>query len=169
LSDNSQSRAIDLSRATELIQATISLLTEYRTDSHWDRLYDHAVCLAQLHSISILVPGRRRRPSHFNDSVVCETIGTGASSKEEYKINLYYPVLDQFLKELNTRFESRNIDVLKGISACTPNSSNFLSIKDLKSFCKMYGVRIEESVLNVEVELIKRLADRNSMDSLASI
>ena len=146
LSDSLQSSTIDLSRATELVLATVSLLTEYRSDSHWDRVYDYAIRVAELHDIPIDVrlPRTRRRPAGLNDSVIYETVGhrntpseTSSSPKELYRVQLYYPVLDKFLHELKRRFENQNIGVLKGISALTPNSSNFLSVEDLKSFSEI--------------------------------
>ena len=65
------------------------------------------------------------------------------------------------------RFEDQNIDVLRGIAACTPKSTNFLSIEDLQSFCEMYGVQAGND-LKIEVELVKRLPETSSMDSLGS-
>ena len=102
-------------------------------------------------------------------SVVYETIGQGETStlsiKEEFKSQLYYPVLDQFLHELKQRFDDQNIDLLRGISVCTPKSSNF---EDLRSFSEMYGVKAGENDLKVEVELVKRLPVTSTMDSLTS-
>uniref|UniRef100_A0A1X7VUQ7 HAT C-terminal dimerisation domain-containing protein n=1 Tax=Amphimedon queenslandica TaxID=400682 RepID=A0A1X7VUQ7_AMPQE len=66
------------------------------------------------------------------------------------------------------RFEvHNNIDVQKGIAACTPKLSNFLSIDDLTSFTEMHGVRPGND-LKTEVELVKRLSETSSMDILAS-
>ena len=66
----------------------------------------------------------------------------GLHPNKSIKLTYTIQFLTDFFKELTTRFENCNIDVLKGISACTLYSSNFLSIEDLQSFCKMYGVRV---------------------------
>ena len=127
-----------------------------------------------MHNIPLEATPRKRRivtPNRLDDSVVFETVGqrqTGnLSVKEEFKTQFYYPVLDRFLCELKRRFEDQNIDVLRGIAACTPKSTNFLSIEDLQSFCEMYGVQAGND-LKIEVELVKKLPETLSMDSLGS-
>ena len=131
LSDSLQSTSIDLSRASELVLATKSLLSLYRSDDYWEKVYDQATRVAELHNIAVQVTTRRRkRPTYLNDSVVCETTGSrvSLSTREEFKTQLYFPVLDQFLHELNNRFQNQNNSILKGISACTPKASNFLCL-----------------------------------------
>ena len=174
LSDNLQCSSIVLSCATELVVATKHLLTDYRSDSYWNKAYDHATQVAKMHNIPLEATPRKRRivtPNRLDDSVVFETVGqrqTGnLSVKEKFKTQFYYPVLDRFLCELKRRFEDQNIDVLRGIAACTPKSTNFLSIEDLQSFCEMYGVQAGND-LKIEVELVKRLPETSSMDSLGS-
>ena len=143
LSDSLQNTSIDLSRASELVLATKSLLSLYRSDDYWVKVYDQATRVAELHNIAVQVTTRRRkRPTYLNDSVVCETTGSrvSLSTREEFKTQLYFPVLDQFLHELNNRFQNQNNCILKGISACTPKASNFLCLEDLESFSELYGI-----------------------------
>ena len=64
------------------------------------------------------------------------------SISEEFRVQFYLPVLDKFLYELNTRFQDSNLVIMKGVSACTPTSLNFLSCIDLESFAEMYAVNI---------------------------
>ena len=49
------------------------------------------------------------------------------STSEEFRVHFYLPVLDKFPYELNARFQDSNLFITKGVSACTPTSSNFLS------------------------------------------
>ena len=175
LSDNLQSSSIDLSRASELVLATKSLLTEYRSDSYWEKVYNHATRVAELHDITVEVTTRRRKriPARFNDSIVCESTGlrVSPSAKEEFKTHFYFPVLDQFLQEFNNRFGNQNSTILKGISACSPKVSNFLCLQDLESFSEMYNVPAasHSSQLEVEVHLITHLNRLNSTATFESL
>lgn len=146
LSDQLQSSSIDLSRASELVLATKSLLTDYCTVDYWQKVYDYATEVANLHCVTIQVTSRKRkRPSHLAESIVHETVGS---------------VLDKFLYELNARFQDSNLVIMKGVSACTPTSSNFLLCTDLDSFAEMYAV--DTRTLEVEVNLVKTVLESQS-------
>lgn len=160
LSDQLQSSTLDLSLASELVIATQSLLTEYRTNTYWNTIYDYAVDIAKLHNITVDPPaaGRRRkrkRPSRLEDSVLLDTVGARdpASTSEEYKCHFYFPILDKFLAELSNRFDEKNVIIMKGVSSCTPSSSIFLSLNELTAFADAYG--IETGTLQVECSLLK--------------
>ena len=130
--------------------------------------YDYATRIAKLHNITVEVRARKRkRPACLTESVVYESIGSREtlSASEEFKTQLYFPVLDKFLDELNRRFHDQNVILLRGISACTPTASNFLSHADLHSFSEMYGIQAGPT-LEVEVDLVKRLILSSSIDSL---
>lgn len=151
LSDSLQSNSMDLSRASELVDATKSLLTRYRSDDHWKVVYDQTT---NLHDIIVEFTSRRRKRSALlNDSVIYETTGSREtpSAIEELKTK---PLLDH---ELNDRFQKQNTSILKGISALTPTTSDFLCLADLEPFTEQYGVTITENQLKVEVNLVKQL------------
>lgn len=80
--------------------ATKSLLTEYRSDLYWKKVYDYAVEVAKLHGIPIafLETGRRKRkrPSHLDDTVILQTVGSHdrQCTSEQLKLSFYLPVLD---------------------------------------------------------------------------
>ena len=55
---------------------------------------------------------------------------------------------------------------MKGVSACTPTSSNFLLCTDLESFAEMYAV--DTRTLEVEVNLVKTvLESQSTLNTLA--
>ena len=87
-----------------------------------------------MHNIPLEATPRKRRivtPNRLDDSVVFETVSQRQTGNlSVFKTQFYYPVLDRFLCELKRRLEDQNIDVLRGIAACTPKSTNFLSIED---------------------------------------
>ncbi len=158
-----QSSSLDLSLASELIISTKSLLTEYRTIAYWKKLYDYSVEVAKFHNITITSDpttrrGRKRkRPSHLHESVILETVGSrnDPGTSEELKIHFYFPVLDGFISELGNRFNDKNLMIMKGVSACTPSSSIFLSLGELMSVADAYG--LQTSALEVECRLLEIL------------
>ncbi|XP_011406500.2 PREDICTED: zinc finger MYM-type protein 1-like [Amphimedon queenslandica] len=100
LSDQLQSNNIDLSHAADLVSGTQALLSEYRTDTYWEKVYHYATEVAKLHDVNTKVlVRRRRRPTDLIDSFVYESTGVRVipSTRDEYKRELYSPVLDKFL------------------------------------------------------------------------
>ena len=171
LSDQLQSSSIDLSRASDLVLATQSLLTEYRTNTYWEKVYNYATSIASLHDVPIEVQPkkRRRRPAHLTDNLIYESVGSRItpSTSDQFRVELYYPVLDKFLHELNHRFQDRNATIMKGISTCSPTASNYLSLSDLQFFSDMYIISAGPA-LEVEVNLVKTLTKSTIGDTLAS-
>jgi len=68
-----------------------------------------------------------RLPKRFDDSVVVESTGSREcqSTSDEYKVNVYLPVLDRFLLELKECFTTRNMKIMNAIQACNPHSKDF--------------------------------------------
>lgn len=161
-SDKLQCSSLDLSLALELVSATKSLLTEYRTTAYWNKLYEYAVEIAKLHDITIDSPSqrgtwgrKRKRPSRLQESVVLETVGSrdSVSTSEEFRCHFYFPILDKFLAELSNRFDEKNVVIMNGVSSCMPTFSIFLSFSQLKDFAEVYGIGTE--TLEVECRLLK--------------
>ena len=79
LSEQLQSSTVELSHASELVLATMSLLTEYHTNDYWERIYTYTSELAKLHEIDShtfdIERQQRKRPAHLNDSVLLESVG----------------------------------------------------------------------------------------------
>ena len=125
LSDKLQSSSLDLSSAAELVSATKSLLTEYRTTSYWKKIYDYTVDVAKLHDITVTFHSttKEKEASRLEDVILLETVGSrdidDNSTSDELKCHLYFPVLDRFLSELNSRFDDKNLVLMKGASAWT--------------------------------------------------
>ena len=134
----------------------MSLLTEYRTNNYWDRIYTYTSEIAKLHEIDLhtfeIERPQRKRPAHLNDSVLLESVGNREplSTSQDLKNHFYFPVLDKFIAEMK-RFD--NV-VMKGVSSCSPSSSTFLSLHELEEFAEAYNV--DTASLEVECSLVKR-------------
>ena len=78
LSDHLQSTEIDLAGAANLVIATKQTLEDYRSDSMWNKVYEYAKSVTELHGIEVAVPtsARKRRLSkHFEECVLLQSMG----------------------------------------------------------------------------------------------
>ena len=168
LSDLLQSSTMDLFRASEIVSATKAMLSEFRSDDYWDSVYKYSTDVAQLHSISTESESntrKRKRPVHFEEGVITCPIGFRETqqTKSDFKQQFFFPVLDKFLFEMNERFSDSNSVVLKGLAACNPASSVFLSFQQLKPFAQMYAIDI--TMLETEVRLISHSHAQSTIDA----
>ena len=160
LSDQLQPSKIDLYRTSELVSASKAMLQCFRTDEYWDRVYSYATGIANVHSISAQFDRpstrKRRRPAHLEDTVITESVGSREpmTASSHFKTSLYFPVVDQFIVEMNERFNHSNSIVMKGIATCSPSSSAFLTFEDMKPFSFMYGIDVV--TLEIEVALFSK-------------
>ena len=84
LSDQLQSVQNNLASAVDLVNATKKTLEEYRSDAMWNKVYDYAKRIAELHEIDIDAPAptstrRRRPPKRFEQTIILESIGSRES------------------------------------------------------------------------------------------
>ena len=132
LSDCLQGTQVNLGKAGDLVTATVSTLVSLRTDEEWDKVYAYAERVAEVNEIDFnpLPPRARQLPLNLRgDIITVSTTGSREilSTKDNCKVNLYYPVIDSFLAELNQRFSEKNIDFMKSISSLNPDSKSFLN------------------------------------------
>lgn len=168
LSDQLQSSKIDLYRASELVTASKAMLQQFRTDEYWNQIFSYTTDIANTHSISTEVSEsrstrKRRRPANLDDSIATDSVGSREpmTTSSQYKTRLYFPVLDKFLVEMNARFNHSNSITLKGIATCSPSSSAFLEIQDMKEFALMYGIDV--TTLEMEIALVSRVTTLSSI------
>lgn len=103
--------------------------------------YDESV--ARLHSIDVIGsrPSRKRKLPSLCEAVILESTGSSeAATSQQFKIGLYYPILDAFLMELNQRFSERNVEIVRAIRACSPQCAQFLESAQLQLPVDGYGL-----------------------------
>ena len=76
------------------------------------------------------------------------------TASSHFKTSLYFPVVDQFIVEMNERFNHSNSIVMKGITTCSPSSSAFLTFENMKPFSFIYGIDVV--TLEIEVALFSK-------------
>ena len=172
LSDVLQSISLDLAKAADLVSGTIETLEDFRTDSNWERLFTYIESVAKLHGINIVGhrPSRKRKlPSRLCDAVILESTGSSEAqtTSQEFKVGVYYPVLDAFLLELHERFSGRNVELMKAIHACNPHCSQFLDPEQLQPLAACYNLDSES--LNMESRLCKRTLAKRKLKSTSEV
>ena len=105
-------------------------------------------------------PRKRQLPAKFADCHVIETVGdrSRTKSRDGFRQNVYYPVLDNFLCELQHRFAPSQRDALRGIQALTPSSDNFGDLISVQPFAELYQADLSD--LSHELHQAKRLLER---------
>ena len=169
LSDCFQSKQVDLA---DLVSATMSVLKTFRSEEEWIKVFNYAESVAKINNINLdsgmprLRP--RRPPAHLDSSVVFESVGVceSYSTSYQYKVNIYYPVIDAFLTELGRHFSDKNVEILSAISAVNPNSPSFLDYTLIEPLANSYNLTTEklQSKLmlarhSLKINVLKNLGD----------
>ena len=164
LSDQLQSVTNDMARAADLVVATIETLKEIRSNSSWDHLYQYTQDVAKLNNIplpststtSIARPSRSKQlPKRLESGIVLQSTGSRESicTGQEFKVSLYFCILDSMLGELKRRFDKKNLEIMKPIQSCNPQSVTFLNYETLCPLAIQYGLDVD--LLKIECHLAK--------------
>ena len=87
---------IDLLQAHQQTTTIIDALAKQRNDESWEKLYQHAVAIAEKHDVPVIRPRLAGRQQH--------RVNVPSNSVSDYyKRGLYFPFLDHLLSELNDR------------------------------------------------------------------
>jgi len=122
-----------MGKATDLVTTTLEILQHFRSNEEWDKMYQYICNAAALYNITIS-PLRSQRPQcqqrtpgRFNEGVIMEKTGNRSipTSSDEYKVTMYFPVLDSMKAEFQKRFGSKNVQLMKVIRCCHPEYPNF--------------------------------------------
>ena len=170
LSDQLQSRTADSVYAAGLVASTTHTLRDFRSDSVWGHTYKYICDVASLNNIEEGMidrssQRRRKQPRRLEDFITLESTGSRdpLSCSQSIKLNIYFPVLDHFLSELDRRFSTSNLDLMKSLDACNPLSSQFLDSVLLSSLASKYNVNHE--FLSNETLLAKRALQENEKEA----
>ena len=128
MSDELQSVSNGMARAADLVETTIEALEDICSDSSWDHLYKYTQDVAKLNNVPLL-PVATGRPCHSKQipkrlerGIVLQSTGSrqSVSIAEEFKVSLYFCILDSMLGELKHRFDKKNLEIMKAIKSCNP-------------------------------------------------
>lgn len=167
VSDMLQKTQLQISYAMDMINLLKVSLADKRTDDQCDTYIANAKeqCIKVGLSCSVGRSSRTRNlPARLQgDITVTEIIGRHESQSDGdesafIRKNIYFPVIDTTLVQLNTRFSPECIAVLHGIDAFVPSSNQFLNINTATAFAKHYKANEED--LSLELRQMTRMLQR---------
>ena len=166
-------KSIDFSKAQCLIKSVISQVADLRNERAFSNIYLQITSFCEEHNIDLLSTPRARRvptlSSRFKDVVITISVGQRETmnNEDQYRTNLYYPLIDSTLIELNDRFSFENMQILNGISALCPDSDNFLQSEVLKPFALQ--MKADFSLLCNEIQVLKQMLKDSKLNSIVDL
>ena len=89
------------------------------------------------------------------------------STYDQLKTSLYLPIIDCMLFELNQRFTSHNLDIMRAIQSCNLQSSSFLDPQKLVSIIDAYD--LNQDMLSEECPLARHTMKGKSISSVYEV
>lgn len=151
----------------------INEISALRNEQSFSTIYEEVSTFCIEHDIDLPGDSKARRsrnvPLRFKDFLITSTIGNRDDLKtdEEYRTNLFYPILDSILSELKDRFSDDNILILNAISALCPESSNFLHTESIRPFAMQMNVDFP-SLCN-EIQVLKPMLKEKQLDNIVDL
>ncbi|XP_065895948.1 uncharacterized protein [Dysidea avara] len=163
-----------MAKAAELVEGTMKTLQQFRSDGDWRKLYKYVSDVASSLNIEVFPINSRpqcsqRLPKRLEHGVILQSVGSRqpVESHEEYKISLYYPVIDAMMSELRKRCEGNNLALMKAIQCCSPESVHFLDIDHLAPLIE--GYNLSKELLTAECLVTKRTLDEKDLTSISDV
>ncbi|CAF4096061.1 unnamed protein product, partial [Rotaria magnacalcarata] len=159
LSDHLKSSSLDYVRGECLITSVIQQLKDLRNDESFNQIYEKVKEFCNSNDIDFVQQYRSYRttavPARFQEFIIDSTIGQRETlqTSTDYLNRLYFPLIDCMLVELNDRFSSKTLSLMKSISTVYPSSTSFLNTDAIDEFCCHIGG--DSSALKNEFFVIK--------------
>ncbi|CAF3872350.1 unnamed protein product [Rotaria sp. Silwood2] len=173
LSDQLKAKTMDFCQAQYLIKSIIAKIADLRDEHTFSLIYTEITSFCQAHHIDLSSTPRQRRvkevSSRFKDVFITSTIGQrdNLNNEDNYRIDLFYPIVDAVLIELNDRFSVHNMEILISISALCPDSENFLQSEILKPF----AVEMKADICSLcnEIEVVKSMLKDSKLENIVDL
>ncbi|CAF3965624.1 unnamed protein product [Rotaria magnacalcarata] len=145
LRDHLKSSSFDYVRGECLITSVIQQLKDLRNDESFNQIYEKVKEFCNSNDIDFVQQYRSYRttavPARFQEFIIDSTIGQRETlqTSTDYLNRLYFPLIDCMLVELNDRFSSKTLSLMKSISTVYPSSTSFLNTDAIDEFCCHIG------------------------------
>ena len=112
----------------------------------------------------------RRLPARLQGVILTsETLGNRSLPVEQYCTQLYFATIDIMVGEIEKRFDSVNLSLMKVMQALTPKSTKFLDYDTLLPFLSHYHVLQVEEVCTELLTAKQMLASNESLKTLHDV
>ncbi|XP_070539533.1 zinc finger MYM-type protein 1-like [Ptychodera flava] len=126
----------DLGKAYKDIQLCKECMTNGRSDSTWDKLWNRITIVAD--SINITVYKPRTASTQRHRSNAGHSQEQEQSNSDYYKVNVYFRFVDHVIQELETRFDEQHSNLVSA-QALIPCNIDQLTSTTVKSIREYYG------------------------------
>ncbi|CAF3969951.1 unnamed protein product, partial [Rotaria sordida] len=173
LSDQLKAKTMDFYKAQYLIKCVITKIADLHDEHAFSLIYTQITSFCEEHHIDLSSTPRLRRiktiSSRFKNVFVFSTIGQrdNLNNENNYRINLFYPIVDAVLIELNDRFSDHNLEILIGISALCPDNENFLQTEILKPFAAQ--MKADFCSLCNEIQVVKSMLKDSKLENIVDL
>lgn len=165
-----QDPTADLSKAAELIDSLQKVFQEMRSETHSDQLFSSARELIEKNNIPPKLPRSFKRTrnmplkmAHYivEHNSAESQVGLeerSSSDRDIFRIEMFYPVVDCVINELQQRFSGQNVKIMQCVQAFIPSSPNFLNTSLISEIAEFYGGSNED--LLVEIVQFNKVIER---------
>ena len=161
LSECLQSVQVDLAKAVRVVSAVKETLKSKRSEKAFDEVWKtfeelwQTMGLVDVESELQRLRRSRQLPARLQDGIVEISIGSRQQLQvaNEYRCSIYFPVLDNFLAEMNRRFSDESTTIMAAVQACTPGSDTFFDLEVIDQFCQFYGI---DNAVKSEIEVARK-------------
>ena len=162
-SDCLQSTQMNANIACDLITNCLDFFREKRNEADCMKHVIASKDIVDEHGLSSNIMRRRTRvPRRLEgDMVVTEGIGRNETSHDVdvfLRNDIYYPVIDKAITELDARFSGDNMKILRALQALTAGSASFLNGEILAPLACNYKANMDD--VNLELRQLKRMIER---------
>jgi len=173
LSDVLQAEKCNISSALQLATAHLQILQNKLCDEYFHKIWLIVSDLANKNGAELSVPVKRTRkvPYRQNDCVTDSTLEhSGLESTEinpnpevHYRSTIFFPVMHRVIQEMERRFNGdMKVLLLKNLSACHPESAEFLNIDVLRPLVQAYNLDRRDKLMS-QIEVCKLLIYRGNL------
>ena len=162
--------SLDYVRGEHLVKSIIEQISELRSEKAFSQIYEKAKQFSDRNGIDLIQQHSVRRaikvPDRFKDCTIDSTLGhrQELSSTIDYIDRLYFPLIDSILVELNDRFSSTTLSMIKSMSAVYPESENFLNVDVIDEFA--LHIDADRSNLKNEFQVLKSMFNSENTSSI---
>lgn len=171
-----QSAHVDLAVAADFIASLKEMLAEKEVVA-FTGVWEAAAQMCMEMGFSVpLRPTRERRqvrlPNFDSSSTEASGFRPTLHSGDDFRDNLFLPLIHCLREELDARFGEESLDQLRTIAVCLPSSQTFLDFLDyekLRVMCEKFGLDAVE-MRDTELSTARRyLCDKHKTNPLLSL